>query len=438
MKAITQIITYLRDRGALSREQLLELASGGFVPWDEVVPDPTDEAAREDAPPPEADYDDYEPPRRPRGRRGRRGQPKGTVLEAPEVGARLAARFGDWEADLAALLPLARRFAPAPAWQDAVVILRNVPADDVIDGLTEALARHNPPLDDLWRALAVDDYHDVLRGPGLHGTAVNGYHALLALDEFTPLGPYGALLKVEEVAHVFNLKQAQRRLLRAVEYVRRSRPDLIAAQLRRRAHPLAYWGLVLVYTARRGRPGRRPAPDPEECHPMHGFPGQSGWLQAWSHAAIMDPEAVPPFLVEYDALPPQRPQAVCAAGWGVLGALEPWAADRVAMYYRDSLTPGQIAAQLGVPEADVARLLATCRGAIRRALRAHPLLRVPLHGETVGVSWDAFVEEWLYWRYGDEGRRCSRPCPGATPVLDELVGRSFGPAADLVCPRSWN
>jgi hypothetical protein len=444
MKAITQIITYLRDCGALTREQLLQLAGGGFLPWHEVV---SEEEAEPTPPPPTAaptlPADDYEtPPERPRGKG--RWQPKGAVLEPEEVGARLAERFGGWDEELEGLRRLAERLdAASGPWTEAAVVLRNADPDALAWAVAEGLAEGEPALDRLWRGLAVDDYQAALKDPGLHGTAVHAYRALLALTEFAPLGKYGSLLKVEEVAHVFNLKLAQRRVLHAIDRVLRGRPDLIAAGLRQDYHPLAYWSLVLLHTARRGEPGRRPAPDDDECHPRR-LPADAWWRQAWAHAALMDPEAVPAFLIEHGTLPGQRPGALCAVCWGVLQPQEKGTVRALELYYRNGLTVEQIATALGCPAADVARELAAVRGALRRALEAHPLFAVPMRGEAA-VSWDSFVEEWIRWHFSDRELFVPgyMPAEGVTyddlgPELSWLMERYFRPTADLVCPKNWD
>jgi len=99
MKAVKQIIGYLRGRGLLSKEQLIELASGGFLRWDEVyegeVPDDLSEADDKAADLPIEDDDPYESLVRPRigTKKGKGGHRKVPLLEPEVICGRLAAQF---------------------------------------------------------------------------------------------------------------------------------------------------------------------------------------------------------------------------------------------------------------------------------------------------------------------------------------------------------
>src|SRR5690242_16875588 len=107
MKAIKQIIDYLRERGELDRAQLTELASLGFLPWHEVY---AAELEREPEPAavtlaPEADGEAVFP--EPAGRRGRGRKPRAADLTERELAAHLAAFFAAAAPRLAGLVRLA-------------------------------------------------------------------------------------------------------------------------------------------------------------------------------------------------------------------------------------------------------------------------------------------------------------------------------------------
>jgi hypothetical protein len=119
MKAVKQIIAYLRGRGLLSKEQLIELASGGFLRWDEVYDEdsPEESPKQEETPAvPETEEDDYGEVFRPRtgARKGRGGRHKVPVLEPAVICSRLAEQFDSWRGPLTALVQIGRSGRPCP------------------------------------------------------------------------------------------------------------------------------------------------------------------------------------------------------------------------------------------------------------------------------------------------------------------------------------
>src|SRR5262249_21297172 len=89
--------------------------------------------------------------------------------------------------------------------------------------------------------------------------------------------------------HFFNLKQAQRRVLRACGAVAAGQPDLLATMIRREPYGPAHWALVLHYTLRRGQPGEQPLPAGHEP------------------PRVLLPEKAKPFCLSLDELPASAP-----------------------------------------------------------------------------------------------------------------------------------
>lgn len=331
MKAIKQIIDYLRERGDLTFQDLKELASQGFLQWDDVFSPVLAEPAAAPSPPGSSAIDDEDLIVRPRAAAAKRDRVvvhKGPVLTVEELGGRLAERFEGWNRRLRGLTAIGRRLGPCTSWQEASVAIRNADPEALDRALGAGLEKRSPTLKGLWQAIGQEDYRTILE-PGLVGAAAAAYRALLVATEHAQLGKHARLLKNEEVCHVMNLKTAQRLLLESCGRLLDHQPDLLATAIHRDAHPVAYWALVLVYSARRGRPGRRPKPLVTERGPLRELLDQSGWQKAWSNAAVIDRRNVPPFLAEWEPwlscrmgatvidIPPEHQKGVvlCPKSW---------------------------------------------------------------------------------------------------------------------------
>src|SRR5262249_22093882 len=88
MKAVKQIIDHLRGRGLLTRAQLLELASEGFLPWEEVVDDheeaePSESPVEATAPEEDETYDVKNPIRPKPVRKPRHAHSRGVIRGMP-------------------------------------------------------------------------------------------------------------------------------------------------------------------------------------------------------------------------------------------------------------------------------------------------------------------------------------------------------------------
>jgi hypothetical protein len=269
MIPLRQILRYLRQRGILSRDQLDGWAAQGILRKEDV---PEEERVVQPAP--------------------------ASGLKAGDIGRWLAERFDSWQAQLQGLCRLGWRLNGCATWAESALRVRHAAPQDLCVAIARGLEERDPPLNALWDSLALEAYYDILTEPAAHGPAADAYRAVLTVEEQARLGPHAWLLGELEVAAVFNLKQAQRRLLRAAEQVHRFWPGLVAVALNRDYHPLAYWSLVLLYSARHGPPGGRSVPDEDEHRPARPLPDEAGWLQAWGQAAVMDFRSVTGFLLE--------------------------------------------------------------------------------------------------------------------------------------------
>jgi hypothetical protein len=129
-----------------------------------------------------------------------------------------------------------------------------------------------------------------------------------------------------------------------------------------------------------------------------------------------------------------RPSAVAAVLQRSLAAQEAQRRGILSLYYGKRLAAAQIAAQMGVPEPAVVGTLQSFRDDLCQNLEGHPALMTPYDPDEQR-AWQAFLEDCLWWCFSDAGQE------GKGAESDEylqLIQRHFSPAADLVCPRSWD
>jgi hypothetical protein len=352
-------------------------------------------------------------------------------LQPEELCQRLRQRFGGWEPVLGALTALDGHSGD---WQEAAVRVRNMAMLDLVDALGAALKGQALTLSSLWQLLQLDGYREVLAGTELHGPTAAAYRALLATPDFSGLGRYSALAGQLEVAAVINLMRAQRRLLEACGWLLGRHADLVAATLRRDEPEAAYWAFVLLYDARRGRPGNRPWPAAEEHPPLHAAPAEGDWPRLWSLAVTMDVRAVTPFLVERTRLQGDRPRVLGEALAGLVSALPDKPRTVLFHYFRNAWPLEKAAGSAGVPPPEAERLLQDFRRELRQALSVHAATRVFLQpaaartldaflAECIGSTWD---QQDYYFNSHREERYA------------EAIRTYYGTAFDLLCPRSWN
>src|SRR5579871_4300504 len=167
MKAVRQIIDYFRERGVLTREQLLELAAEGFLPWDGLIDDAdTAGPAAEPPAPPEEDesYQVSYPLRLKPPHRARRAHPRGAVLDADELAQRLRALAADWPAALTGLVSVGRRLGAAASWEEAARAVRNAEPARLDAAVAHGLEQDDPTLAALWDAINLDTYRTAIDG----------------------------------------------------------------------------------------------------------------------------------------------------------------------------------------------------------------------------------------------------------------------------------
>jgi hypothetical protein len=291
MRAVEQIIRYLNEHGSLTREQLLHLERLGL--WQgsaEELPaaeGPPVEVLRADDW--EIDVERSEERAQRKGRRKSGARPADVTAE--ELAEHLTERFEAWRPNLEGLVLLGRRLGVCRNWEEAAVVVRNNEPEAVVRATVESLRTRSPSLKLLWTALGLEDYRDLPREWRRNGPAIGAYRTALTVQDYSEMNRDQWVLKQKAIGSVFNLRQAQLRLLRAAENVYRTQPDLIVNGFHRDYHPLAYWTFVILYNVRRVRRDGALLPEPAsgEHGAMRGLPDERGWMLAESHAAWMDP-----------------------------------------------------------------------------------------------------------------------------------------------------
>ncbi|HEV3168388.1 MAG TPA: hypothetical protein VGZ22_30565 [Isosphaeraceae bacterium] len=436
MKAVKQIIEYLRERGVLTLEQLQYLATHGFLPWEEIFGDEEPAAAQTPAPQPFLAEDEHDRalPRH-RAGTGKKGVVhKGPVLEPEQICARLAEQFDDWTASLQGLVQVGRRIEPCTHWHEAAVAIRNAEPEQITRAALEGVSTRDPSLEALWAALSLEDYRDVIAEPGVHGPGVTAYRAILELADPAHLGKHAWLLKEDEVGAVANLRRAQRLLLEACGAAFTEQPDLFATLLRHDRGSMAYWAFVLLYASRRGEPGHRPWPTTEERWPPREPPDDAGAMRAWAQFIIMDPAAGPRFLIEHDAIVVARPKAVCRALAAGLSDLGTGPEELVLLLDQHGFPSADAEVDPDDTQATSILKLRDAVRILRQTVEQTQLLLIPADADAIRV-WDAFLESWL--------RRCAQlkseyMYPERLPEMEEMVDKAFWPATNLFCPKSWD
>jgi hypothetical protein len=439
MSVLFQIIEYLRSRGLLSQEELVELASRGILRWDEVYREQTEEPQPKAAEPPPEEEEEIEPEGRPRPRPGRGGPgARLPVIGPPELCQRLAKCFADNQVVLDGFAALGPALG-VTGWEAAAVRVRNTSPQDLVRLLGEGLRNQPAALPGLWAALGWSGYHDVLTGTDAAGPTGAAYRALLSAPDPAGLGRYSTLLREPEVAAVSNLKQAQRRLLRACGELMTTDPGLLSAVLRRDATATAYWPFVLLYAARRGVPGKRPWPSGDEYPPPRQPPAEDAWPALWSQAVAMDSASVTPFLIERTRMQSERPRALADVLRELISSLEDQAREILFLYYRQQRQVAQIALLLSRPDGEskipeVQRTLQAFRQDLRQALSSQAATRVFLQPGPAR-AWEAFIQDCLSQTWGEQNYLFH---PYREDAYARLLQTHYGSAFDILCPRSWN
>ncbi len=416
MKAVHQIVRYLLQNGLLERQQLVDLAAQGFFPWDEVFsPDEAQgdsggEVDRDETVAVEEDLLDREHHRASR-RGAKRRYP---TLSADDLCRQLAEQDDAWTPQLAGLTRLGQTLQGAPTWQSAAVIVRNTPDDQLPDRLADALRRQAPSLADLWIAVSVDDYRNVPGDSNYGGPALFAYRTMLSLNDHADMGSNTWLLARAEVAAVFNLRQAQRRLFRALGVVLERQPEVVAAGLRRSGPVDAYWSFALLYSAR-----RESHPQYPDRIPPRNQPASANWPPIWGRAVAMDPIAVTPYLWQRNRLDADRKSQMSQVLTDVMGSLNPSDLRFVHGFFLWRYSVPSLMISYRVTEGEVIEALNRFMQKLRDAFAARPSLVVFLRPE-LSLALDAFIADAIPRR------------------VENCYDDHFGTTLDLYCPLTWD
>jgi hypothetical protein len=337
MKVIGQLINYFQARGALSPEQLDYLVRQGFLigQTEDEADDTIVEECETSWPAPEPDDDHEAIAALPAKRRGRGGvRHKGRVVEPREIADWIAERLATWQPSFTGFQQVAARLAEHCSWQEAVKRIRRTGNDELRSALALGLSEQDVSMQALWDSLGFDEFQALSERPGLRGTAMSAYRALLAAGDVGPVIKHQWLLRYEPISDVYNVLSSQRRLAQVFGTVFDDEPPLVSAAMRRRPHPLAFWSLVLLYNAIRGSSPygslshREYGPllwlgdDLQEGRAVvtwgeggqHCGPGYPLWMRAWSLALLMKSPEVTAFFADSVNCDDPTP-LMCPAGW---------------------------------------------------------------------------------------------------------------------------
>jgi hypothetical protein len=282
MKAIYELIQYLRSHQALSASQLDLLDRHGFLPVD---PD-----GDSDSEPPKQlpDDDEHVPPPEPRARRlGRVRRPH--TLSARALVSEVDARTAEWDGLLDGLVPVGAELGADATWRAATVAIRKATPGELVRAFAHALRADRDYWPRLWDAVGFEGYRVPMNPKVLHGPAAASYRAILSATDVDFMRNHIWLLKFDPIRDVYNLRLAQRGLASAFGRLMILEPGLIASCQRRSFHPLGYWAGVVIHSARRHQQG---GPDPRDIRSPRPLPNASCWELAWVCAALADPAAV--------------------------------------------------------------------------------------------------------------------------------------------------
>jgi len=215
MKLVRQLIGYFQARGALSKEQIRYLESRGFLePDEEEGPSLWEQNTYGDRTDPvwqAAEDFDRMPAKRCRGKKG----PKGRIVKAAELCARLRALEEFWRPNLGAVVALGSRFSPCDHWGQAVKAIRQASPSVLREAIAAGWKERAPSLNQLWRALAEEGYVALAVDFSIHGPAVWAYRAAVRSADHAALGEHAWILRETAVSDIFNLIYAKRLILQA-------------------------------------------------------------------------------------------------------------------------------------------------------------------------------------------------------------------------------
>jgi hypothetical protein len=295
MKVITQLVQHFWSRQALSEAQAEYLVSQGFVRAGDLpgftysVPADKQPSSfkfkKPLAPPHPKEHVQEELEGRGPTKKARSGKSKGQPLTEKELVKQVESVY----ADRAELLERFRRWAtalgPAADWVAAAVRMRKAAQSQALAALVQAARKRIVSLSDLWSATDIEPLHALVDSPDLRGPVTRAFRLLLTTDGALP-PPYAALLKHDALAAAKNLATAHRRLIGTIGQLHDQHPNVLADALGHGNHPVVFWGLTLLYNARR-KPLTAPIRPKREYGPI-SLPSADVWRQAWTIALALD------------------------------------------------------------------------------------------------------------------------------------------------------
>lgn len=298
MRVVHQLISYFRDHGALSERQLEELRVAGFLPEGDdetsgsdrmTAGDREDRSAQDGA----SDF----------GRDGERLATIGAQKRRKPLGIdplchKLLGISHGWENGLESFVEIANGIAPAETWQQSALVIRRAGEQQLRDVVEAAISRQAVALSALSVSLDLHAYRQIwVQGPQ-RTRALSAYRALLRTHDFSSLGKYAWILKHEPVNNVFNLIQAKRAILGALNEIFDNRQDALTTRFHGHAATNLFWAFVILRSAKSEDPWlesrRKSAASATYLDKL--WPPREVLQRAGLYALFMAPDAVLSFL----------------------------------------------------------------------------------------------------------------------------------------------
>jgi hypothetical protein len=317
MKVLQQLIKHFWDRGSLTMDQAHYLVEHGFIRCRELENYEPREGARalDDEGVDRADYelqrievllpDDLErqenalESRAPGKRKAGKSKPKAPELSLEKLGEELRPEISVRAGYLPALIELASCLREVVDVEEATIALRQQGVDAFRELLVQATETRPGILRDLWCALDVRPFHDLLNAWPHGGRVATAYRAVLNAESAAAWAAHGWIMQVPEMRMVSNLLCVRRRLLAVLTWLLDNAWARLTKCVQAPRGPSSYaaWdvgflGLVLVVNARDQRLKRKPA-----GYRYPRWHGPKTWCEAWETALALDPVAVMPFLI---------------------------------------------------------------------------------------------------------------------------------------------
>lgn len=313
MKVITQLVQHFWQRNALTADQAEYLVNQGFVRAADLpgfepsapavvgADQPSSFKFKVPVKPPHPLESDEEKLRAKGPSKRGRGKAAAKTLTEKGLARLVEKEFAGRAAALESLRRWATLLGKAATWDEATVRIRQAAEARLFDRLRQSLRGNAIDLKTLWTALDIEPLHRLIDNEEVHVALPRAFRAVLTTDG--PLAaPHVFLLKHGPIAAAKSLGEAQRRIAATVFRLHDAEPKTISLALAHGNHPIVYWSLVLVHSAR-----RRPLAGPTRVRREYAvpeLPPQPIWNQAWTVARHAEPAAVSSLLEQ--CYPPDK------------------------------------------------------------------------------------------------------------------------------------